>query len=152
MQNSSKHAPIPTFEMCNRHQIQPEKPACCVCTNFNQIQGLNVNISLHVSRRRELILLENINLTPGFLKKKDMQACRAEERSGRHTNTKTSVSENHLGQEVRRLSSHVFQNERGFSVQIGMLGWRVGEEIKKRRAEEETTYREVSARWFSEAY
>lgn len=28
----------------------------------------------------------------------------------------------HLGQEVSRLSSYAFQNERGFLVQIGVLG------------------------------
>lgn len=62
-----------------------------------------------------------------------------------------SVWGSHLGQEVRRLSSYAFQNERGFLVQIGVLGWRRRWEGRI-RAEEETKYREVSARWFCEAY
>lgn len=51
------------------------------------------------------------------------------------------VWESHLGQEVSRLSSYAFQNERGFSVQIGVLGWRED----KKKAEKETKCREVIA-------
>lgn len=46
-----------------------------------------------------------------------------------------SVWRSHLGQEVRRLSSYAFQNERGFSVQIGVL-WVKREEGDKKKGEQ----------------
>lgn len=45
------------------------------------------------------------------------------------------VGESHLGQEVSRLSSYAFQNERGFSVQIGVLGGGGGGGEKKESRE-----------------
>lgn len=44
-----------------------------------------------------------------------MQSRREEEKQ------RSECMRNHLGQEVRRLSSYAFQNERSFSVQIGVL-------------------------------
>lgn len=62
-----------------------------------------------------------------------------------------SVWGSHLGQEVRRLSCYAFQNERGFSVQIGVL------EVRKKEREsrgEQTKYRKksVAGGWFLEVY